>query len=164
MNMKFMNQYLKDGKAKGMENTFYIIQCPYTSQEWWQLLLRETHQVVRMNMKFMNQYLKDGKAKGMENTFYIIQCPYTSQEWWQLLLRETHQVVSTSPTKAGILENVQMMVKKYKTSDNVIKAMSKTDYQLNPNTIEQRKELYKVYECLIPESSNVRNYTRCMNV
>lgn len=117
-----------------------------------------------MNMKFMNQYLKDGKAKGMENTFYIIQCPYTSQEWWQLLLRETHQVVSTSPTKAGILENVQMMVKKYKTSDNVIKAMSKTDYQLNPNTIEQRKELYKVYECLIPEVENaVRLATKEVN-
>ena len=117
-----------------------------------------------MNMKFMNQYLKDGKATGMENTFDIIHCPYTSQEWWQLLLRETHQVVSTSPTKAGILENVQMMVKKYKTSDNVIKAMSKTDYQLNPNAIEQRKELYKVYECLIPEVENaVRLATKEVN-
>lgn len=101
-----------------------------------------------------NKYLNDGRAKGMENTFYVIQCPYVSHEWWLLVLKETHQVVSTSPTKAGILENVQMMVKKYKTADVILKAMSKTDYQLNPNTIAQRKELAKVYECLIPEVEN----------
>ena len=104
-----------------------------------------------MELKMMNQYLKDGRVKNMENVFYIVQCPYVSQEWWLLLLRDTHQVVSTSPTKAGILENVQQMVKKYKTSDNIYNAMSKTEYKINPNTIAQRKELYKVYECLLPE-------------
>lgn len=115
-------------------------------------------------MDFMNQYLKEGKAKGMENTFYIVQCPHVSHEWWLLLLVDTHQVVSTSSTKAGILANVQMMVKKYKTSDNIYKAMSKTDFHPNPNAIEQRKELYKIYEYLLPEvESAVRLATKEVN-
>lgn len=105
-------------------------------------------------MEMMNQYLRSGKAKHMENTFYIIPCPFVQYEWWLLVLKDTHQVVSTSPTKAGILENVQMMVKKYKTSDTIYKAMSKTDYQLNPNTIALRVELSKVYEHLLPEVEN----------
>lgn len=104
-----------------------------------------------MEMKFVNKYLKDGKAKGMENTFYVVKCPYVTHEWWLLLLRDTHQVVSTSSSKSGILENAQMMVRKYKTSDNIYKAMSKTEYKLNPSTIEQRKELSKVYEFMLPE-------------
>lgn len=110
-----------------------------------------------MEMTMFNRYLKEGKAKGFDNVFYIVQCPYTSYEWWQLMLRDTHQVISTSPTKDGILANVEMMVKKYKTPDNIYSAMSKTDYQLNPTTIQQRKELAKEYEFMLPEINRVAN-------
>lgn len=110
---------------------------------------------MEMNTNIFNRYLSNGKAKGFENVFYIVQCPYVTHEWWLLLLRETHQVVSTSPTKAGILSNVEMMVNKYKTPDNIYKAMLKTDYQLNPTTIAQRVELSKEYEFMIPEINRV---------
>ena len=102
-------------------------------------------------MNLFNKYLNDGKAKDFSNVFYVVQCPYVSHEWWQLLLVETHQVISTSPTKAGILQNVEMMVKKYKNADTILEVMKKTDYQINPITLEQRKELYKHYEFMLPE-------------
>lgn len=75
----------------------------------------------------------------MKETFYV----YNKGDQYQLRLVENHYAVSTSSSKEGILTNLDLIVRNYKSRSKFIAILEKGDlYRYSKMSLEQREMEY----------------------
>ena len=78
----------------------------------------------------------------MYELFYIIE---TQEGWYQLCVKGTHYVLSSGSDLDKILMTLKGLVKKYRTKERLMRALSKTEDkgQVNEKTMTVYQDLYE---------------------
>lgn len=80
----------------------------------------------------------------MYEVFYIIQ---VREDWYRLHIKDTHYCLGATHNLSALLETVKRLVKKYRTKDRLLKALSQMEDEGHVN--EKTFEVYSTqYEAL----------------
>lgn len=81
----------------------------------------------------------------MLDTFYIVgKNTPVSGMWYKLLLKDSHFCISCGGDLDKILQVLKTYVKRYRTKDKLLKALSKLDYnKVSPATFTQAEKEFK---------------------
>ena len=115
---------LKSHKARGLENTFYIVDLSTPTNSWWQLRLIDTHQVISTN----------GTKEGILDSIYRITKRYKTRSRILTVMKATDYQINDITlvqrkeeykTHQYLLEEVEETVKKAMESVNEVRPTPK---------------------------------------